>query len=332
MANEKLDVLAVGDTTIDAFIRLTDAEVHCTVNRERCELCLRFGDKVPYDSVTVLPAVGNAANAAVSAARLGLRSGFLGWVGDDENGTFCIETLAGERVDTSLMTKEPGVPTNYHFVLWFGAERTILVRHERYSYRFPAHIDAPRFLYLSSLGEHARPYHAEIARYLMAHPDTQLAFQPGTFQIRMGRETLKEIYAQTSLFFCNKGEAKSILGTQEDDPRALLSALRALGPRAAIITDERNGAYAMNADGAWQVPMYPDPAPPLERTGAGDAFSSTVVAALALGKTLPEALAWGPVNAMSVVQRVGAREGLLSLEALSRLLAEAPATYAVSSL
>jgi sugar/nucleoside kinase (ribokinase family) len=48
---------------------------------------------------------------------------------------------------------------------------------------------------------------------------------------------------------------------------------------------------------------------------------------LALGKTLPEALMWGPINSMSVVQHVGAQEGLLTREKLEEYLADAPADY-----
>ena len=62
------------------------------------------------------------------------------------------------------------------------------------------------------------------------------------------------------------------------------------------------------------MPPYPDPKDPYERTGAGDAFSSTVTAAIILGKSLPEALAWGGINAMAVVQEVGAQKGLRSQE------------------
>jgi len=72
---------------------------------------------------------------------------------------------------------------------------------------------------------------------------------------------------------------------------------------------------------------YPDPKPPYERTGAGDAFSSTVTAALALGLDLKEALRWGPVNSMSVVQQVGAQAGLLTRQAIEELLIKAPADY-----
>jgi sugar/nucleoside kinase (ribokinase family) len=77
--------------------------------------------------------------------------------------------------------------------------------------------------------------------------------------------------------------------------------------------------------------MYPDPKPPYDRTGAGDAMTSTVVIALALGKTLREALAWGPINSMSVVQEIGAQKGLLSRKKLEQYLADAPAGYAVTS-
>jgi len=85
----EIEFLAIGDLVIDAFIKLKDAHVHCNMDKEGCELCLRFGDKVPYEEVTVLPAVGNSPNAAVSAARLGLKAALMSNVGDDKNGEDC---------------------------------------------------------------------------------------------------------------------------------------------------------------------------------------------------------------------------------------------------
>jgi hypothetical protein len=61
--NQELDFLAVGDTVVDAFIKLKDAHVACKIDKEGCELCMPFGAKVPYESVTIIPAVGNSANA-----------------------------------------------------------------------------------------------------------------------------------------------------------------------------------------------------------------------------------------------------------------------------
>jgi len=75
------------------------------------------------------------------------------------------------------------------------------------------------------------------------------------------------------------------------------------------------------------MPMYPDPAPPVDRTGAGDSFSSTFTAAIALGNDLPTALSWGPINSMNVVQHIGAQKGLLSREKLEEHLKNAPKDY-----
>ncbi|KKW28054.1 MAG: hypothetical protein UY71_C0033G0008, partial [Parcubacteria group bacterium GW2011_GWB1_52_7] len=54
---------------------------------------------------------------------------------------------------------------------------------------------------------------------------------------------------------------------------------------------------------------------------------STFTVALALGKSVREALMWGPVNSMSVVQQIGARAGLLTRERLEEYLAKAPEDY-----
>ena len=86
MSNSQIDFLAIGDITTDAFIKLEDAEVHCDIDQKNCQICMRFGDKIPYESVTVVPAVGNSPNAAVSAARLGLKSALYSNMGDDRNG------------------------------------------------------------------------------------------------------------------------------------------------------------------------------------------------------------------------------------------------------
>ncbi len=75
------------------------------------------------------------------------------------------------------------------------------------------------------------------------------------------------------------------------------------------------------------MPPYPDPKPPYERTGAGDAFSSTFVAALALGKNVEESITWAPINSMSVVQQIGAQKGLLGELEIKEYLAKAPENY-----
>lgn len=321
------DILAIGDTTIDAFIKLKEATRTCDAHGEHCQLCVKYAEKIPYESVEVLPGVGNAANAAVACARLGLKSTLRAYVGDDENGTACIEWFKQNGVDTSLVAREKGVKTNYHYVLWYESDRTILIKHEAYSYEMPELREEPRWIYLSSMPDTSLKYHTEVGRYLVAHRDVKVAFQPGTFQIKLGVDALKDIYARTEIFFCNKQEAQRILKTEERDEKKLLENLRKLGPKIVVVTDERNGLSAMDESSAFHLPIYPDPKPPLERTGAGDATASTTVAFLALGLPLREALMRGLINSMSVVQEVGAQKGLLSREKLEEWYARHPADF-----
>lgn len=330
--NNQLDFLAVGDIVTDAFIKLQDATVHCEVDNENCKLCMRFGDKIPYDSAVIVPAVGNSPNASVSAHRLGLKSALMTDLGTDRHGEECIEALKKEGVATDFVRQHEGMETNYHYVLRYEAERTILVKHYEYEYVFPHDMSAPRFLYLSSLAENSIPYHDEIADYLEKNPETKLAFQPGTFQMKLGAEKLARLYKLSYLFFCNKEEAQRILGSNSTDIQELLQGMHALGPKIVVITDGPDGAHVSDGESVWFGPMYPDPAPPVDRTGAGDSFSSTFTCALALGKEIPDALAWGPINSMNVVQHIGAQEGLLTREKLEELLANAPEDYKVKKI
>src|SRR3989344_2083118 len=309
--NKQFDFVGIGDIVTDAFIRLKNAELHCDINHEHCEICMDFGAKIPYESVMVVPAVGNSPNAAVAAARLGLKTALITDLGDDHHGDEALATLTNEKVTTDFVRRHEGQITNYHYVLWYQDDRTILIKHEEYPYALPEMV-APKWIYLSSLGEHSLPYHFMVREYLKDHTEVKLAFQPGTFQISLGANKLRGLYDRTEVFFCNREEAQKILNTEMSEIKKLLDNLRQLGPKIVVITNGKNGAYAFDGKKTWFMPPYPDPQVPLERTGAGDAFSATVTAALALGKSLPEALTWGPINSMSVVQKVGAQAGLLS--------------------
>ena len=108
--------------------------------------------------------------------------------------------------------------------------------------------------------------------------------------------------------------------------------MQALGPKIMVITDGPKGAHAFDGKNFWFQPPYPDPKPPFERTGAGDAFSSTTVAALALGNDLPTALSWGAVNSMSVVQEIGAQKGLLTRPQIKQYLQDTPPDFRAKQL
>ena len=324
------DFIAIGDVVIDAFIKLKDAHVNCKLNSEDCEICMKFGDKIPFEFDKIIAGVGNAANAAVAAARLGLSSALVTNTGKDERGAECKMTLESSGVSTKYITEQKGKNTNYHYVLWYGPERTILVKHEDFSYSLPA-FSPPKWIYLTSMGAASKDFHDQIAAYLAKNPAVKLAFQPGTFQMSLGIDRLKKIYERTEVFGVNVEEAQRILGVDESDrdARGLCERLVALGPKMILLTDGERGAHLFDSSvkKLYFMPVYPDPKPPYERTGAGDAFTSTFVAALALGKSPLEALLWAPINSMSVVQYVGAQEGLLTREKLEEWLKKAPESY-----
>ncbi|MES2059621.1 MAG: carbohydrate kinase family protein [Patescibacteria group bacterium] len=326
---KKYDIISIGDTVTDAFIRLKEAHLTCRLDHTACEICMKYGDKIPYDFVEVCTAVGNSANAAVSAARLGANAGLITYLGDDQNGREALEVFKKEGVGTDYVSLEKGHKTNYHYVLWYEADRTILIKHEPYDYKLPA-FKEPKWIYLSSLPEHTLPYHQALAEYLKKHPKVKLAFQPGTFQIRFGANTLADLYAHTEIFFCNKEEAATITGIPTTDIKTLATALAAKGPKIVVLTDGPVGAYAYSDSKLYFIPPYPDPKPPYDRTGAGDAFSSTFTVAIMMGKSVEEALMWAPINSMSVVQQVGAQKGLLSQARLVDYLKRAPREYKVS--
>lgn len=324
--SKQYDFLGIGDTVVDAFIRLEQAEVRCNKDKENCYLCLKFADKILYENVYIMPAVGNSANAAVAASRLGLNSALFTNFGGDSNGKDCLKILKAENIDTDFVVINKDRKTNYHYVLWAQDDRTILVKHEKYAYSM-IDINDPRWVYLSSLGESSLEFHRELSIYLNEHPNIKLAFQPGTFQMKFGKESLKGIYKRSNVFFCNKEEAQRILENQEHDIKELLKMMLNLGPKIVVITDGVKGAYSYDGNEMLFMRPYPDPKPPLERTGAGDAFSSTFTVALALGMSIRDALKWAPINPMSVVQEIGARAGLLTRPELEEYLRKAPADY-----
>lgn len=326
------DVLCVGDATADVFIRLSDAHIRTWDDDEGHWINLPFGGKVPFDYALTVEAGGNAANAAVGMSRLGISTAIATHVGNDQVGRDVQAALHQEAVDTHLVRFNPSRPSNRNFVLWYGQDRTILVHHECYDYHWP-HLsprEVPEWIYLSSVGGDGADYCRQLVSWCNSEPTVRLVFQPGTFQIAQGAAVLRDLYARTEVLICNREEAVEIGGADHRDVAAILGSLHRLGPRLVVVTDGPAGAYASDGTFVYQVPAYPDPAPPIERTGAGDAFSSAIVAALVKGRPFDEALAWGPVNAMHAVQQVGSQSGLLDEDTLTRHLREAPTWYAVT--
>lgn len=324
-------ILAIGDIFTDAFIKLDENYAVVETDADGKEwLKLPFGSKPPYEHVDIVRSVGPSPNAAVSCARLGLDVSLMAWLGDDEYGRESLAHLRSENVGTDTMITQKGSKSSYWYVLRHGSDRTMLVKSEKYDYQWNAPEARPDWIYLAYIGEDSWPLHEGLNAYLGENPDIKFVFQPATYHFEWGPQKLKGLYEKAHMVVMNREEAMQVTGGSHEDLKKLADGLHALGPKIVVITDGSHGSYASHDGRLVTIPNYPDPGPPVDRTGAGDAFASSIMAALAYGKTIDEALTWAPINSMNVVQEIGAQSGLLSREKVESFLANSPDDYKVT--
>lgn len=307
------DLISIGDSVIDTFVPLTDAKV--LNDKGESMLALRFGDKIPVgDSISMV--AGNAANNAVGASRLKLKTAIYTHVGnkdDDQNDDRIKQKLKKEGIDIRYLAEDPNLPSNHHIVLDFKGERTILIYHQPWKYKLPD-LDNTKWVYFTSLGPTFTESNLinELIRYL-ERTSAKLLFNPGTFQIKAGVKKNARLLSLTELLIVNLEEAKLILSFDESKEipiKKLLQGIANLGPRVVIITDGKKGSYGFDGDKFYQLGIFP--AKLLEMTGSGDAFATGTLAGLFHGKDLSEAMRWGAANGASVVEQIGPQAGLLT--------------------
>jgi sugar/nucleoside kinase (ribokinase family) len=314
---KNFDIITIGDNVYDVFIELDQAEVVCKKNN--CLLCVNYADKVAVKNIIPIPAVGNSSNVAIGCSRLGLKTALYTIVGDDDIGHATLKVYKQEKVATDYVKIDKKHKSNYHVVLTYKGERTILVYHQPRDYSLPPLAPA-RWVYYSSVSPHHQILHKQVPAYIK-RSGAKLVFNPGTFQLKEGIKGLRKILEVTEVLLVNKEEAQRLVGNFSDIKK-LLTLLAKTGPKVIVITDGPNGSYCFDGHFFYFLEILKMPV--LERTGAGDAYSTGFVAALAYGKDVKEAMRWGSANSASVIQQVGARAGLLKKSALVRLLAAHP--------
>lgn len=308
----KYDLISIGDPTIDTFLFIHDIEIKKIAGVQKA--LINWGDKLPVDKFYRTVA-GNAANNAVGSSRLGLKTAFYCVVAHDVGGREIVHKIRKEKVAAEYIVIDDKHPTNASTVISYKGERTIFVYHEHRKYQLPK-LATAKWIYLTSLGVGFEKIYKDLAKYLDV-TGAQLVYNPGTFQLRKGAKFNKLMLERTSLLSLNKEEAQAWVGNIED-PEELCKRLRKLGPKAVVLTDGDKGAYSCSDEGYFYIQAYPGNK--LDATGAGDAFTTGYTAALAYGKTHFEAMRWAPVNAGSVIQKVGPQEGLLTrAQILSKL-------------
>lgn len=309
-----IDLLVVGDVGIDTYYLLDkeDASVRHVGKEKECELCFDFSEKIPIEQMQKTVG-GNAANVAIGASRLGLKTALVSAVGRDEDGRSILCKL--EKEDVELDYIKQSEKTNQTAALIYKGKRTLLVHHEDRKYIFDVSVPA-RWLYLTSTNIGGEKINESIVNYSNKH-NTKIAFSPGTLQRRAGANVYKNILEICDLIILNKEEAIDYCGGDDKEINILLKRLIEFGPTRAVITDETRGSYGIDEK---ENIYFSDicPSKTIDNTGAGDGYAVALTVALAKGKTLAEAMAWGSANASSVVEHIGPQQGLLSLPRLMK--------------
>lgn len=312
-----LDVLTIGDATLDLILDVDRASVHCR-RPTACELSLRFGAKIPVTQAHQALG-GNAANVCVGLSYLGNSAALYSEVGTDAAGETIRAELELSGINTDYLAHRPDITTRYSVVLTHAAERTILTYHPAHPYQIPT-LPPARLVYYTSLGPGFARVQTALAKYLKKNPDTIVASNPGSHQLTTGLKEYKKILPHVDYLFVNAEEAKLLTGS--GSLRTAAKRLQNLGPHTVIITNADQGAVAASHHHFYTI--GPSAAKPVSKTGAGDAFASGFLGAILVSEDVPTALQWGALNSAAVISQFGAQTGLLSIKEIRRRLKKAP--------
>ena len=316
----RFDVITIGSATQDVFVKSHGwKERPDGMAPDGIDACIPLGSKLGIDEL-VFATGGGATNAAVTFARFGLKTACFSRIGTDETGDSILRQLKAERIDVGGIQRDTERGTGYSIILISGEGFRGILTHRGAA----SHLDAKHFpwhhsgkfihrpykanwIYLTSLGGDMKAVKSifEKAKLMNA----RVAWNPGNAELELGRKKLLPFLKMTDVLLLNREEAAMLAHVA---PRFLENVLDKLGdlPRKAlVVTDGKKGAH-VRAHGAT---LY-SPALRGKRrntTGAGDAFGSGFVGALAKGHYLDDALRVGLLNAIGVVTHMGAKAGIL---------------------
>lgn len=261
------DLLIVGDANPDVVLSGAPAE-------------LPYGQRERLVAGGTLTLGGSAAITACGAARLGLRTAFVGRVGDDPAGRFCLDALHDRGVDVSGCVVDPGVATALTVVLTDGEDRAILT--------------APGCLPLLSVsdidpGLAMSARHVHVSSYFLQ--PRLAAGLPAWFAGLRARGATTSLdtnddpsgrwdadvaaaLAETDIFLPNEAEALALTGV--DDVVAAASTLARTAAGLVVVKRGAHGVLAWTAQGAIAVPALP--VTPVDTVGAGDSFNAGFLA------------------------------------------------------
>lgn len=298
-------MLCIGSASQDVFLAGAVLTPECS--HGVCYEHLKLGDKLSVDSLTFATG-GNAMNASVTFARQGLETHFISLIGDDPAGQAVLNDLDNENINTKYVISDPGFTTSYSVILLApNGERTILNYHgEPLSSReenFHGEEISGNWLYISSVG--SMSLLIKIMKEAFSKK-MKIAFNPASYELKYIEEC-KYLFQYIELLALNKEEAQMfVAGKTAKDLVVELSK----SVKYVLVSDGPQGSVATDGIQVVEAGMYKD-VPVLDRTGAGDSFTSGFVSQIALGNSLESAITFASANSTSVVTKIGAKSGIL---------------------
>ncbi|HZJ18401.1 MAG TPA: carbohydrate kinase family protein [Patescibacteria group bacterium] len=314
--NSSFDAVTIGNSTIDIFFPITDSNDHFRFNKDNKEICIHLGDKTVVDHVK-LTLGGNAANVGVGLSKLGFKTAVFSEIGKDEFATKILNDLEKENIDCSYIKQTESTISVISIILTYKKERTIISEDAQREHDFDFSNLNTKWVYLTALGKKWEEAYEKTLEFTK-NSKAKLAFNPGTRQLDAGYEKIKTILEETEILIVNKEEAKKILSREEEEIRNLLKDLKTLGPKVVVITDGLNGSFALDYDNKYFENRNVEN-DSVERTGAGDAYSSGFLSAYMLDLGVLKAMQWGTLNASATVKNIGGAVGLLTREEIEKL-------------
>lgn len=273
---------------------------------------LKLGEKFDVDKI-VFSTGGGATNAAVTFARQGHKSEFMGVIGHDPAGEAVLLELKKENVSTENIIFSKSYNTGYSVLLLApSGERTILTYRGASTHYNNDDFDLDGknadWIYLSSLTGNF-----DLLEYILTAAEemgAKVAMDPGKLELKSPEMFLKYV-PRLTLLKANRDELSKLVNatSSEEIARELSGKVKYV-----CVTDGSAGSVLSDGKQIVSAGMYED-VKVVDRTGAGDAFGSGLVSSLAGGSSLQEAITFASANSTAVVGYIGAKKGILYKDA-----------------
>jgi sugar/nucleoside kinase (ribokinase family) len=245
-------------------------------------------------------------------AGLGGRVGFMGKVGDDENGRFMVDQLREMEIDTTGVIVDPATQTGITISLTYPSEKAQITYPGSIAAFRPEEVNLEAFakyghLHMASmyLQTGLRPGMPGLLRGAKAL-GLSTSLDPGWDPANLWGQDLFEALEAVDILFLNEHEAKAISGgSSAPIGQALLESASFLGPGGLALC-KLGADGALMAAGSELVQVEAHPVAVVDTTGAGDSFDAGFVFSHVVeGRPEVEALRFANACGAIAVTRVG---------------------------